>query len=117
MSNAATSTAKAKAPSPGRPALVSDARPTSPDQLPSSTDQISAVQGKWGGQGASAFFVLHQTWTEKQAHHRQRARRVRAVAARPPSRPTPPPTTTRARPSAASPAASADPRPTRLKEN
>ncbi len=30
------------------------------------TDQIAAVQGKWGGQGAQAFFVLHQSWTEKQ---------------------------------------------------
>ncbi|WP_340539242.1 WXG100 family type VII secretion target [Nocardioides sp. GXZ039] len=30
------------------------------------TDQIAAVQGKWGGQGASAFFILHQAWTEKQ---------------------------------------------------
>ncbi|QCW49452.1 MULTISPECIES: WXG100 family type VII secretion target [Nocardioides] len=30
------------------------------------TDQIAAVQGKWGGQGAAAFFVLHQSWTEKQ---------------------------------------------------
>ncbi|MEJ7833887.1 MAG: WXG100 family type VII secretion target [Nocardioides sp.] len=30
------------------------------------SDQISGVQGKWGGQGASAFFSLHQAWTEKQ---------------------------------------------------
>lgn len=30
------------------------------------TGQISAVQGQWGGAGASAFFILHQAWTEKQ---------------------------------------------------
>lgn len=29
--------------------------------------QIAGLQGKWAGQGASAFFVLHRTWTEKQA--------------------------------------------------
>lgn len=28
--------------------------------------QIAAVQGRWGGQGAQAFFLLHQAWTEKQ---------------------------------------------------
>lgn len=30
------------------------------------TGQISDIQGKWGGTGASAFFTLHQAWTEKQ---------------------------------------------------
>lgn len=30
------------------------------------TGQIGAVQGKWGGAGATAFFTLHQAWTEKQ---------------------------------------------------
>ena len=30
------------------------------------TDRIAAVQGQWGGQGARAFFTLHQTWSEKQ---------------------------------------------------
>lgn len=30
------------------------------------SDQITGVQGKWGGAGASAFFALHQAWTEKQ---------------------------------------------------
>ena len=29
-------------------------------------DQIAGVQGQWGGQGATAFFALHQAWTEKQ---------------------------------------------------
>lgn len=28
--------------------------------------QISQVQTKWGGQGATAFFTLHHTWTQKQ---------------------------------------------------
>ena len=46
--------------------LVSDARADFNSLSAKLTDQISAVQGKWGGQGASAFFVLHQTWTEKQ---------------------------------------------------
>ena len=46
--------------------LVTDAR-TDFDQIASRlTDQIAAVQGQWGGQGASAFFILHQAWTEKQ---------------------------------------------------
>lgn len=30
------------------------------------TDRLSSLRGQWGGQGASAFFVLQQTWTEKQ---------------------------------------------------
>lgn len=46
--------------------LVSDARADFNNISGRLTDQIAAVQGKWGGQGASAFFVLHQTWTEKQ---------------------------------------------------
>ena len=46
--------------------LVSDARADFNTISGKLTDQISGVQGKWGGQGASAFFVLHQTWTEKQ---------------------------------------------------
>jgi len=28
--------------------------------------EINQMQGKWAGQGGSAFFVLHQTWNEKQ---------------------------------------------------
>ncbi|GAA4685869.1 WXG100 family type VII secretion target [Nocardioides nanhaiensis] len=30
------------------------------------TDQISALQGKWGGQGAQAFQTLYTAWEEKQ---------------------------------------------------
>ncbi|CAN5289430.1 hypothetical protein BH09ACT12_BH09ACT12_05270 [soil metagenome] len=30
------------------------------------SNQISSVESKWGGQGATAFFTLHRTWTEKQ---------------------------------------------------
>ncbi len=28
--------------------------------------QIAGMQGKWAGAGGSAFFALHQAWTEKQ---------------------------------------------------
>lgn len=28
--------------------------------------QIAGVQGRWGGRGAQAFFILHQAWIEKQ---------------------------------------------------
>ncbi|MGA8256348.1 MAG: WXG100 family type VII secretion target [Nocardioides sp.] len=46
--------------------LVSDARADFNNISSRLTDQIAGVQSKWGGQGASAFFVLHQAWTEKQ---------------------------------------------------
>lgn len=46
--------------------LVSDARADFTTISGRLTDQIAAVQGKWGGAGASAFFTLHQAWTEKQ---------------------------------------------------
>lgn len=46
--------------------MVSDARADFMTISSKLTDQIAAVQGKWGGQGASAFFVLHQAWSEKQ---------------------------------------------------
>lgn len=29
--------------------------------------QIAGLHGKWAGAGGSAFFSLHQAWTEKQA--------------------------------------------------
>ena len=29
-------------------------------------DQINALRGRWVGQGGTAFFTLHQAWTEKQ---------------------------------------------------
>lgn len=28
--------------------------------------QIAGLQGKWAGAGGTAFFTLHQAWTEKQ---------------------------------------------------
>ena len=28
--------------------------------------QIAGIQGKWAGAGGTAFFALHQAWTEKQ---------------------------------------------------
>lgn len=31
------------------------------------TDQLMAMQGQWAGRGGSAFFALHQAWTEQQA--------------------------------------------------
>lgn len=46
--------------------LVSDARSDFTTISSRLTDQISAVQGRWGGQGATAFFTLHQAWSEKQ---------------------------------------------------
>ncbi len=46
--------------------LVSDARADFNTISARLSDQISGVQGRWGGQGAQAFFTLHQTWTEKQ---------------------------------------------------
>lgn len=46
--------------------LVSDAKADFNTISARLTDQISGVQSQWGGQGASAFFVLHQAWTEKQ---------------------------------------------------
>lgn len=30
-------------------------------------DRIAALRGRWQGQGGQAFFVLQQTWVEKQA--------------------------------------------------
>jgi WXG100 family type VII secretion target len=46
--------------------LVSDAKADFTTISGRLTDQIAAVQGRWGGQGATAFFALHQAWTEKQ---------------------------------------------------
>lgn len=46
--------------------LVTEAR-TDFDAYSARLDgQLAAVQGRWGGRGAQAFFVLHQAWTEKQ---------------------------------------------------
>ena len=46
--------------------MVTDARTEFTQIASRLTGQISAVQGQWGGAGASAFFILHQAWTEKQ---------------------------------------------------
>ena len=46
--------------------MVSDARTDFHTISRQLTDEISAVQGRWGGQGATAFFALQQAWTEKQ---------------------------------------------------
>jgi WXG100 family type VII secretion target len=46
--------------------LVTDARADFNKIADRLTGQIAGVQGKWGGQGASAFFTLHTAWNEKQ---------------------------------------------------
>ena len=46
--------------------MVSDAKADFTTISGRLTDQIAAVQGRWGGQGATAFFALHQAWTENQ---------------------------------------------------
>jgi WXG100 family type VII secretion target len=66
MSNAAAEFGQGQGTLTRAAGLVSDARADFTTISSKLTDQISNVQGKWGGQGASAFFVLHQTWTEKQ---------------------------------------------------
>ncbi len=46
--------------------LVAEARQDF-DRLSTRLDsQIAAVRGKWGGQGAQAFFILQRSWSEKQ---------------------------------------------------
>ncbi|WP_232679988.1 WXG100 family type VII secretion target [Nocardioides sp. R-C-SC26] len=46
--------------------LVSDARSDFTTISNKLTNQITGMQGRWAGDGARAFFVLHQTWSEKQ---------------------------------------------------
>lgn len=46
--------------------MVTDARADFNKIADKLSGQIAGVQGKWGGQGASAFFVLHSAWNEKQ---------------------------------------------------
>jgi WXG100 family type VII secretion target len=46
--------------------MVSEARGDFNRIASTLTGQIAAVQGKWGGQGAAAFFTLHTAWNEKQ---------------------------------------------------
>lgn len=46
--------------------MVADAR-SDFDALARTLDgQIQGLRGRWVGQGANAFFTLHQAWTEKQ---------------------------------------------------
>lgn len=46
--------------------LVTDAKADFVKIAGTLSGQINAVQGKWGGQGAAAFFTLHTAWDEKQ---------------------------------------------------
>jgi WXG100 family type VII secretion target len=46
--------------------LVTDARADFNKIADRLSGQIAAVQGKWGGSGATAFFTLHTAWNEKQ---------------------------------------------------
>ncbi len=46
--------------------MVADARTDFNNISRQLSDQIAGVQGRWGGQGATAFFALQQAWTEKQ---------------------------------------------------
>ncbi len=47
-------------------AMVAEARADF-DRISSVLDgQIQGARSQWGGQGATAFFTLHQTWTQKQ---------------------------------------------------
>ena len=85
--------------------LVTDARADFNKIADKLSGQIAGVQGKWGGQGASAFFILHRpgtrsrrssstrstsspprcTATERDnVEHRRRAERVLHQAQRPP---------------------------------
>lgn len=45
--------------------MVADARTDFNSYSSTLTNQIAGVHGKWGGAGATAFFTLHQAWTEK----------------------------------------------------
>ncbi len=47
-------------------ALVAEAKRDFDTQARQLEDQILALKGRWVGQGATAFFTLHQAWTEKQ---------------------------------------------------
>lgn len=45
--------------------LVADARSDFSAQSASLDAQIDAIRGRWGGDGATAFFLLHRQWHEK----------------------------------------------------
>ena len=46
--------------------LVADARQDFEGLSKALEGQIAGLQGKWAGAGGTAFFSLHQAWTEKQ---------------------------------------------------
>ncbi|CAN5597528.1 hypothetical protein BH11ACT8_BH11ACT8_34800 [soil metagenome] len=46
--------------------MVTDARADFTTLSQQLSSQIDGMKAKWGGQGAAAFFVLHQTWSDKQ---------------------------------------------------
>jgi WXG100 family type VII secretion target len=46
--------------------LVADAKQDFDGLSRALEGQIAGLQGKWQGAGGSAFFTLHQAWTEKQ---------------------------------------------------
>jgi WXG100 family type VII secretion target len=46
--------------------LVADARQDFEGLSRALEGQIAGLQGKWAGAGGTAFFSLHQAWTEKQ---------------------------------------------------
>ena len=46
--------------------LVSEAKQDFDAMSKALEGQIAGLQGKWAGAGGSAFFQLHQAWTEKQ---------------------------------------------------
>lgn len=45
--------------------LVADAKADFVAQSHTLDGQIAAVRGRWGGDGAAAFFVLHHQWQDK----------------------------------------------------
>ena len=46
--------------------LVAEAKRDFDTQARQLEDQINSLKGRWVGQGGTAFFSLHQAWTEKQ---------------------------------------------------
>ena len=46
--------------------LVADAKADFDTLSNNLSGQIAGLQGKWAGAGGTAFFALHQAWTDKQ---------------------------------------------------
>jgi WXG100 family type VII secretion target len=66
MSNGATEMGQGERTLTRAAGLVQQARQDF-DSLSKALDgQIAGLQGKWAGAGGTAFFTLHQAWTEKQ---------------------------------------------------